>query len=211
MIWNILDDNLSPPVGEHQSWPFWDRLSCKCQYTGWWRKSPDPEEWGQHCNLLSSPNSPTHLGSSLDKTSQAEDDGSLVLLDHLDTHVERERNSGRHWRKYFVKIFQFLSCFNKPRSKERPAMRTAQMVWPLPASPAAESVRLEGTRYKDSALPCSANSTLSLTELQHSERFCIKSFFLASTLFFWTTLLSSSATVNRLTIDNELLANDTTI
>ena len=28
-------------------------------------------------------------------------------------------------------------------------MRTAQMVWPLPASPAAESVRLEGTRYKD--------------------------------------------------------------
>ena len=84
--------------------------------------------------------------------------------------------------------------FSLPRSKERPAMRTAQMVWPLPASPAAESVRLEGTRYKDSTLPCSANSTLSLTELQHSERFCIKSFFLAADLFFWTKLLTSSAT-----------------
>ena len=41
--------------------------------------------------------SPTHLGSPLDQTSEAEDDSSLVLLDHLDTHVERERNGGRHY------------------------------------------------------------------------------------------------------------------
>ena len=126
-------------MGEHRSWPFWDRLSCKCQYTGWWRKYRDPENNTQR---LSSPSlalpSPTHLGSPLDQTSEAEDDSSLVLLDHLDTHVEGEWNGGRHYEiKKTVFNSRALSGVWGPRSKERPAMRTAQMVWPLPASPAA--------------------------------------------------------------------------
>ena len=28
-------------MGERRSWPFWDRLSCKCQYTELWRRSRD--------------------------------------------------------------------------------------------------------------------------------------------------------------------------
>ena len=55
--------------------------------------------------------SPTHLGSSLDQSSEAEDDSSLVLLDHLDTHVEREWNGGRH---YEIK----KTLFNSPALSE---------------------------------------------------------------------------------------------
>ena len=80
-------------MGEHQSWPFWGPLSCKCRYRELWRISPDPENNRQICYHLPTrllPHSPTHLGSSLDKTSQAEDDSSLVLLDHFHWEEETE-------------------------------------------------------------------------------------------------------------------------
>ena len=48
-----------------------------------------------------------YLGSTLDKASQAEDDGSLVLLDHLHTHVEGEWDGRGHYEMKKIVLKKF--------------------------------------------------------------------------------------------------------
>ena len=53
-----------------------------------------PGPWQGQQSVRTSDISQPYLGSTLDKTSQAEDDGSLVLLDHLDGVEEGEGERG---------------------------------------------------------------------------------------------------------------------